>query len=75
MIAIVNCGPYDDPNPLGVRTYEVRINSEVITTFKHARGDGLAECLRKAANAVAAKHWQEVEQLCQSIGEQADAPL
>lgn len=27
MIAIVNVGPHDDPDKLGVRTYEVRINA------------------------------------------------
>ena len=30
MIAIVNVGPHDDPDPTGWRNYEVRINHEVI---------------------------------------------
>jgi len=28
------------------------INKKVITTFKHKREDGLADCLRRAAEAV-----------------------
>lgn len=52
MIAIVNIGPHDDPDPTGWRTYEVRINHEVIATFTHKREHGLARCLRMAAAAV-----------------------
>ena len=52
MIAIVNVGPHDDPDPAGWRTYEVRINHEVITTFRHKREHGLARCLLMAAAAV-----------------------
>jgi len=52
MIAIVNVGPYNDPDPTGVRDYEVCINSDVVATFKHRRSDGLAVCLRHAAGAV-----------------------
>ena len=52
MIAIVNVGPHDDPDPTGWRTYEVRINHEVITTFTHKRDHGLVRCLKVAANAV-----------------------
>jgi len=51
MIAIVNVGPHDS-DPMGVRTYEVRINSKVITTFEHKRSEGLAACLQSAAKAV-----------------------
>ena len=58
MIAIVNVGPHDDPNPLGERTYEVRINRGVITSFIHKRGDGLATCLMKAAKAVEKHKWE-----------------
>lgn len=54
MIAIVNVGP-QDKNPGGLRNYEVRINHKVICTFTHYRRDGLAECLRKAAEAVEGK--------------------
>ena len=48
MIAIVNIGGGDESNPLGERTYEVRINRDVITTFKHKRSDGLGACLLEA---------------------------
>jgi hypothetical protein len=37
----------------GLNQYEVRINNDpVIARFSHVRSDGLAECLRKAADAV-----------------------
>lgn len=58
MIAIVNVGPHDDPNPLGERNYELRINSDVIATFKHKRGDGLAKCLLLAAAAEERRKWE-----------------
>ena len=58
MIAIVNVGPHDDPNPLGERNYELRINSDVIATFKHKRGDGLAKCLMLAAAAEERRKWE-----------------
>lgn len=32
--------------------YVLRINSDVITRFQHVRSEGLAECLRRAADAV-----------------------
>lgn len=55
MIAIINRGatsPQERENPDGERYYDVRINDRIITQFQHRRGDGLAECLRKAAQAV-----------------------
>ena len=52
MIAIVNVGPHDDQDPAGWRNYEVRINHEVIATFRHKREHGLARCLHTAAAAV-----------------------
>ena len=52
MIAIVNIGPHDGPDPAGWRNYEVRINHEVIATFRHKREHGLARCLHTAAAAV-----------------------
>lgn len=52
MVAIVNIGPHYDPDPTGWRNYEVRINHEVIATFRHRREHGLARCLRMAAAAV-----------------------
>ena len=55
MIAIVNVGPHDDPDPTGWRNYEVRINHEVIATFRHKRECGLARCLQAASDAVLEK--------------------
>jgi hypothetical protein len=63
MIQIVNIGPHDDPNPLGERTYEVRINNEVITTFRHERKKGLGMCLLEASKAVEQKKWAQMETL------------
>lgn len=67
MIAIVNVGPHDDPNPLGERTYEVWINSKVITTFRHKRGDGLGQCLLAASKAVEKQKWLEIESLASPV--------
>lgn len=52
MIAVVNVS--DDDAPMtGPNKYEVRINSTVICSFDHDRQhDGLAQCLRDAADAV-----------------------
>lgn len=41
-----------DASPMGWRKYQLNINSETITTYEHRRGDGLAACLRAAADAV-----------------------
>jgi len=48
MIAIVN------RSRKGAETcrYTLHINDQHICTFTHKRSDGLAECLRKAAEAV-----------------------
>ena len=59
MIAIVNIGPHD-PDPTGWRAYEVRINHEVIATFRHKREHGLARCLRMAAAAVVDRRMGEL---------------
>lgn len=61
MIAIVNVGPHDDADPMGERTYEVRINKQVITTFRHKRSDGLGRCLLAASKAVEKQKWMDVE--------------
>lgn len=63
MIAIVNVGPHDDPDKLGVRTYEVRINANVVCTFKHRRADGLGMCLLKASKAVERQKWEQVSRI------------
>ncbi len=52
MIAIVNVSSEDTPTR-GSNQYEVRINSKIICTFEHDRQyEGLAQCLRDAADAV-----------------------
>lgn len=50
MIAIINDGT--NSNITGLHRYRVQINNELICEFDHVREDGLAECLRKAADAV-----------------------
>lgn len=50
-VTITNVGPYDG-DPGGERNYEVRISGKLLAEFKHRRDDGLATCLRKAADAV-----------------------
>lgn len=72
MIAIVNTGPFNDPNPLGERTYEVRINSKVITTFRHRRGDGLGKCLLAAGKAVEKQNWTDIESFIAANAKVAD---
>lgn len=37
-----------------LHSYRLRINSQQIARFKHRRNEGLAECLRRAADAVEA---------------------
>ncbi|TVQ95493.1 MAG: hypothetical protein EA399_17710 [Desulfovibrionales bacterium] len=46
-------------DPGGLRRYEVKINTELIATFDHCRRDGLAVCLRLAAEAVDAANKQQ----------------
>lgn len=36
----------------GINQYQVRINNKVIAEFQHTRSEGLAKCLRLAADAV-----------------------
>lgn len=63
MIRIIQIGK-ENSNPLGVRLYEVGINNHpAIATFKHKRGDGLAECLRKAAEAVDKARMKQVVEI------------
>ncbi len=53
MISIVNIDR--KPRPGGAHSYCLRVNLETILFFAHDREDGLAECLRQAANAVERK--------------------
>lgn len=63
MIAIVNVGPHDDSDKLGVRTYEVRINADVVCTFRHRRADGLGRCLMEASKAVERQKWEQAARI------------
>lgn len=51
----------DEFSPNGLNHYEVRINHKVIATFDHVRADGLAECLRIAADAVEDPNRREIK--------------
>jgi hypothetical protein len=66
MIAIVNMGPHDHSNPMGERTYEVRVNSDVVATFRHKRSDGLGLCLLAASKAVEKQKWADIEKFISS---------
>ena len=58
MITIINKGgPVD-----GVCKYRLQINNKLITEFTHSRPDGLATCLRKAAEAVEAEAVMQIIQ-------------
>jgi hypothetical protein len=60
MIASVNVGPRDDADRMGERPYEVRINEQVMTTFRHKRSDGLGRCLLAVSKAVEKQKWKDV---------------
>jgi hypothetical protein len=50
-VIITNVSTHDDEE--GVNQYVVRINQNpIIARFDHVRSEGLAECLRRAADAV-----------------------
>jgi len=49
-VVISNTSTHDDLE--GENFYEVRIAGRLIATFTHVRRDGMAECLRRAAEAV-----------------------
>lgn len=65
MIAIINQGG----DMSGECEYRVQINNELITTFKHSRPDGLAECLRKAADAVENQREEHINYIVQKLVE------
>lgn len=48
-LIITNVSKHDDL--AGTNDYELRINTTVLVCFKHTRSDGLAACLRAAADA------------------------
>lgn len=68
MIIIQNMGPHGQDDPGGVRDYELRVNSLLIGRFKHARRDGLGECLRRAAQAADESDRASLEKLAERLG-------
>lgn len=49
-VIIHNLGPLPGEDINGVYKYELLINVSQIAIFEHRRSDGLAACLRKAAD-------------------------
>ena len=63
MIIIQNVSPKDSTNT-GENDYELRINRKLICKFKHNRQlDGLAECLRDAADSFEKAKRDQIENL------------
>ena len=56
-----------DNKPSGECKYRICINQREICYFKHKREEGLAECLRKASEAVKRKNLQELITFIQEI--------
>ena len=53
-------------DPLGISEYVLCINDRNLTTFKHDRTKGLAECLREAAKAMDRAQWQMIQDFVDS---------
>ena len=70
MIAIVNVtkGKRAE-DPTGVHDYNLFINKQLITSFKHKRSDGLANCLAAAAEAVREKEVNYLIEFYKGIGD------
>lgn len=68
MITIANLGPIGRADMLGSHRYEVRINRAPVCRFEHTRSKGLADCLRRAADAVAAKEAAKMVRLLDESG-------
>lgn len=66
MICIVNVS--NELKPYGLHQYEVRVNQETIVRFSHKREDDLAECLRRAADAVEADWLKHLETILRTGG-------
>jgi hypothetical protein len=59
MILIRNLGANGDTDPGGWREYELVVPGMKRLTFRHKRGDGLAVCLQRAADAANASETQD----------------
>lgn len=74
MIAVIRI----NGEPPGVCTYALQINRERLLTFEHRYSDGLAACLRRAADAYdehresivsdIAARWVELEKTRKEVG-------
>lgn len=64
MIAIRNIST---GSPFGWQDYEVRINHELICTFRHKREEGLAVCLKMASAAVGAAQWTKTAEILLAV--------
>lgn len=64
MIAIINTGETDDE---GRACYRLQINHKLIAEFAHLRVDGLAACLRLAADAADRAHFEQVDRLVKLV--------
>jgi len=58
MIAIINTGETGED---GRAHYRLQINHKLIAEFDHLRVDGLAACLRLAADAADRAHFEQVD--------------
>ena len=68
-ITITNISNTDSPL-FGVDDYQLRINNKVICKFKHKREvNGLAQCLRDAADAVDNKDSTKLEDILKLIND------
>ena len=65
MIAIINQGEKKN----GKTLYNVQINHDVICQFYHRREDGLAACLRKAAEAVDLQRDTDILEMVKKVRE------
>ena len=69
MIGIRNLGPLEGEDKAGIHRYEVRVNLDApVAHFVHRRSDGLAECLRRAADAVERAGVLRLVDLCETGG-------
>jgi hypothetical protein len=54
-VIIHNMGSLDGTQD-GNHQYSLKVNNELICTFEHRRSEGLAKCLKRAAEAA---YWHE----------------
>lgn len=66
MIAIINTAVTTMD---GMTEYRLQINDKLIAEFYHNRSDGLAACLRIAADAADRAHYENIERLIKLAGE------